>query len=76
VKTLNLIKGFVFLVGGISIMYFNEYLARKQRELDRRGMKGKNLFRPFGRTRLLEAVFITTGLLLLLRYFLKEFELL
>lgn len=76
-KTLCLIMGLVLLVSGILIKYFNEYLARKQEGLHRRGFKKVNLYWPLvGPSPTRGPAFIITGLGLLLLYFLKEFQLL
>ena len=76
-KTLFLVLGLIFFSGGIFIKYSNEYLARKQKELEQRGIKNVNLYwslvgpRPY-----LGPAFIITGLGFLLLFFLREFGLL
>jgi hypothetical protein len=71
-KTVYLIMGIILVPFGITMIYVNDYLGRKQEELRRQGFKDLNLFWPFwSRPRWSGPVFICAGLFFLLFYFLK-----
>jgi hypothetical protein len=73
-KTIDLIMGFVLLVGGIIIRYSNEYLVRKQKELEHREIREVNPFSPlFGPDWSIGPAFIITGSGFPLLCFFKEF---
>lgn len=76
-KVLYLIMGVVLVPFGITVIYVNKYLARKQEELRYRGFKNVNLYWPIVGPRPASGpTFTIAGLLFLLLYFLKEFQLL
>jgi hypothetical protein len=72
-KILYLIMGVALVPFGITVIYVNQYLGRKQEELRRRGFKDVNLFWPYplGPRPYIGPVFIIAGIFFLLFYFLK-----
>ena len=72
-KLLHLIMGIILVPFGITVIYVNECLARKQEELHRRRFKDVNLFWPYliGPRPWAGPVLIIAGLFFLIIYFLK-----
>jgi len=71
-KTAFLILGVILVPFGITVIYVNEYLGRKQEELRRQGFRDLNLFWPFQRRpRWSGPLFIIAGFFFLLVYFLR-----
>jgi hypothetical protein len=71
-KTAFLILGVILVPFGITVIYVNEYLGRKQEELRRQGFRDLNLFWPFrGHPRWSGPLFIVAGFFFLLVYFLR-----
>ncbi len=72
-KLLYLIMGIMLVPFGITVIYVNEYLARKQEELHRRGFKNVSLLWPYlyGPRPMAGPVLILAGCAFLLLYFLK-----
>ena len=72
-KVLYLIIGIVLAPFGITVIYVNEYLGRKQEDLRRRGFKDVNLFCPYlvGPRPWAGPVLIIAGLVFLIFYFLR-----
>lgn len=72
-KIVYLIAGIILVPFGVTVIYANDYLARKQEELHRRGFKNVNLFRPYlsGPRPWAGPVLILAGLFFLVFYFLR-----
>jgi hypothetical protein len=73
VNILYLIMGIVLVPFGVTVIYVNQYLARKQNELHRRGFRDVNLFWPYviGPRPWAGPVLILAGVFFLLFYFLR-----
>jgi len=65
--------GIILVPFGITVIYVNEYLGRKQEEFRRQGLKDANLFWPYlvGPRPYIGPVFIIAGIFFLLLYFFK-----
>jgi hypothetical protein len=71
-RTLYLILGPVLVAFGVFVKYIDQYLARKQEELRRKGRTDVNLYWPaYGPRPMMGPALIICGLIMVLLYFLK-----